>query len=298
MTKSGSTAETMAVFLDLWDWLDPACRDSRIIAVTDPAGGDLRRLAGDRGWPSLPVPPAVGGRYSVFSAVGLLPGAFAGWDLRALLGGAAEAAEDLGLHGASSLPGRLAACWLSGFRSHPVHVLFTYSDLLADTADWFAQLWAESLGKRLDTSGREVRTGQTPLACRGPADQHSLVQLFMEGPRDKFFTFLTVSEPSGPLSGGFSGYPSVEWLEGRSLDELRLAEARATEAALAETGAPTCSLSMSGRPDERRMGALLMTMEIATVLCGIALGIDPLDQPGVERGKHLTFRRMGRPGWQ
>lgn len=298
VTKSGATAETMAVLLDFYDWLPPDIRDSRTVAVTDPVKGDLRKAASDRGWHALPIPPSVGGRYSVLSPVGVFPAALAGLDCRELLRGAAAVSEDFLANGPSSLASRIAACYLEFFRSHPVHVFFAYADCLYDTALWFAQLWAESLGKRLDISGREIRTGQTPLPSRGPADQHSLVQLFMEGPPDKFFTFLSCEDGSDALPGGFEGYPSIEWLQGRTMEELRSAEARATAAALSERGLPVTALSREGTPCEAFCGEVFMALEIATVLCGLALGVDPLDQPGVERGKILTFKGMGRPGYR
>jgi glucose-6-phosphate isomerase len=295
-TKSGSTAETMSIFLSFYEWLPAEIRDRRVVAVTDPESGDLRRRASGRGWPALPVPGPVGGRYSVLSPVGILPAAMSGLDTRALLDGAASIVEEFDRDGMESLPARMASCWLSFFRTHPVHVFFVYSDRLFDAGSWFSQLWAESLGKKVSPGGESI--GQTPLACRGPADQHSLVQLFMEGPEDKFFTFLETREASSALCGGFQGYPSLEWLEGRSLTELRSAEAFATASALDERGLPVCRLLIDGPPSARPLGKLFMSMEIATVLTGLALGIDPLDQPGVERGKYLTFKQMGRPGWK
>lgn len=209
ITKSGSTAETMSLFLSFHDWLPEDLRDSRIVTVTDPArtsGGSRRTEAGLRfRYPfgrrqiQRPVP----GRAS--------SAALAGIDTSALLDGAASSVEDFDSDAPGSLAGRLAACWLSHFVTHPVHVFFVYCDRLYDTALWFSQLWAESLGKTSPDGSGGI--GQTPLACRGPADQHSLVQLFMEGPSDKFFTFLEVGGPSEPLPGGFQGYPSIEWLE-------------------------------------------------------------------------------------
>ncbi len=296
ITKSGSTAETLAVFLEIWPWLSGA--GGQVVAITDPVSGDLRKLASDRGWPSLPVPPGVGGRYSVLSPVGVFPAALAGLDVRALLEGAGDVLADYDSNGASSLAARMAAAFLSGFSPRPLHVFFAYSDALYDSALWFSQLWAESLGKRRDLAGADVFRGQTPLACRGPADQHSLVQLFMEGPPDKFFTFVTTDSRSEALPGGFGEYPSLAWLEGRTLGELRQAEATATAAALEERGAPVARIHIPGGLSERAMGALFMSLEMATVLTGLALGIDPLDQPGVERGKQLTFKAMGRPGYR
>ena len=142
-------------------------------------------------------------------------------------------------------------------------------------------------------------TGQTPLACRGPADQHSLVQLFMEGPSDKTITIITVSDTVTnpiPLPGGFDDYPALSYLQGHTIDELRAAEADATATALENSGVPVTRLTM---PDlsAHSLGMLFMLFEITTVLTGLSLGINPLDQPGVEQGKILTYRAMNRPGY-
>jgi len=302
ITKSGGTAETLAIFMRLYDWLSAALGEeahSRITAVTDPAKGDLRRLASEKGWRSLPVPPAVGGRFSVLSPVGLYPAAFAGIDVEALLRGAERVLNDLRSRREASLAASIAGAYLSNFRTAPVHVFFPYSDRLYDSALWFAQLWAESLGKRKGLDGSDVFTGQTPIACRGPADQHSLVQLFMEGPKDKTVTIVTIASDgmdSERLPGGFDEYPSFSYLQGRTPDELRAAEAEATAEALEERGLPVSRLILPDLSPES-LGELLFALEAATVLVGLALGIDPLDQPGVERGKILTYKAMGRPGY-
>jgi glucose-6-phosphate isomerase len=176
-----------------------------------------------------------------------------------------------------------------------------YSDSLFDTSLWFSQLWAESLGKRFDLDGKEVCTGQTPVACRGPADQHSLLQLFMEGPPDTFFTFLTVPQEDAPLSNigipGLESRESFSYLLGKSLADLRDAEAEATATALSRRDLPVVLLEL---PDHgpRTMGALFMLLELVTVLTGFSLNINPLDQPGVELGKKLTFSFLGRPGYE
>ncbi|MCK4671346.1 MAG: glucose-6-phosphate isomerase [Candidatus Aegiribacteria sp.] len=299
ITKSGGTAETMAIFLTLYRWLrESRDADSRVIAITDPRKGDLRKLAQDRAWNSLPVPTSVGGRFSVLSPVGLFPAAFAGIEIESLLRGALAITEDYFEKGSESVSARIAAGYLHNFKSHPVHVFFPYDDRLYDTALWFAQLWAESLGKRTDLSGNEVFTGQTPLACRGPADQHSLLQLFTGGPRDKTVTILTTPGDSGAvrIPGGFNDYPSIAYLEGRTPDELRLAEAEATGKALEEVGIPVNYLTMRSL-DAQSLGGLLMSLEIATVLTGIAINVNPLDQPGVERCKVLIYKTMNRPGY-
>ncbi|OPL18578.1 MAG: hypothetical protein AVO35_04395 [Candidatus Aegiribacteria sp. MLS_C] len=300
ITKSGGTAETLAVFLLLHEWISgtPDHAD-RIVAVTDPVKGDLRRLASDRGWRTLPVPPSVGGRFSVMSPVGVFPAAYAGIDVGELLRGAGEVVEDFRSLGSESLAGRIASAFLHNFEERPVHPFFVYDDRLFGTALWFAQLWAESLGKRFGLDGSRLNTGQTPLACRGPADQHSLVQLFMEGPPDKTVTILTTpeSDDSGRVPGGFEGYPSMAYLEGLRLDRLRTAEAEATGKALEERGLPVSYIHLN-EFGPLAIGGLMMALEISTVLCGLAIGIDPLDQPGVERGKVLTYRALGRPGYE
>ncbi len=243
------------------------------------------------------MPPNVGGRFSVLSPVGMFPAAFAGVDTGSILRGAGSVEADFNRHGQSSLAGGIAGAYLSMFSSHPVHVFMPYNDRLHQTALWFAQLWAESLGKAVNLRGETVNIGQTPLACRGPADQHSLVQLFMEGPADKTVTILTEGPmPRGkPLPGEFSHIPSMAYLQGRSPDELRLAEASATAEALTERGVPVSTITVP-RVSGGVLGQLFMALETATVLAGLALGINPLDQPGVERGKVLTYRAMGREG--
>jgi len=302
ITKSGGTSETLSIFLQLHSWLPEDIRDERITVITDPSTGDLGRIASDRGWRLLPVPMNVGGRFSVLSPVGLYPAAFAGIDVRALLRGAETVSADFTKNGASSLAGRITSAFFSNFASHPVHVFMPYSDRLSDLALWFAQLWAESLGKRLDNDGKTVNTGQTPLACRGPADQHSLLQLFMEGPPDKAISILTVMcEDTAPAQengrdGSFGNYPSLDWLDGRSPDVLRNAEAAATARVLSERGLPVDHFTLE-RIDAESIGELLMALEIAAVLTGLALDINPLDQPGVEKTKILTCRAMGRAGY-
>ena len=302
ITRSGGTAETVACLMRMLEWLscsvgDVAAAES-VVAITMPGSGDLSRLADSRGWPVLPVPGNVGGRFSVLSPVGVFPALLAGLDCESLLDGAGSVVSDLDRLGRESLAMKLASACFSRFSTHRIHCFFAYCDRLFDSALWFSQLWAESLGKRHDLDGAEVMAGQTPLACRGPADQHSLLQLFMEGPADTFFSFLTVEGTEAqPLpSEGYEAYPSLSYLQGRTLDELRLAEASATASALSERGLPVVMLGM---PDhsERSMGELFMLMELTTVLVGLSLNIDPLDQPGVERAKVLTYEAMGRPGY-
>ncbi len=208
ITKSGGTAETLSVFLSLYEWIAGSANgESGITVITDPEKGDLRQLAIDRNWASLPVPSSVGGRFSVLCPVGLFPAAFAGIDVKALLCGAQTVVNDFRKRGTASLAAVIAAGFLHNFFNYPVHAMFPYNDKLFDTALWFSQLWAESLSKKVDLSGRPTVTGQTPLACRGPSDQHSLLQLFMEGPSDKTVTILTTQPDDKASRISFHGIP-------------------------------------------------------------------------------------------
>ena len=305
VSKSGGTAETMAQYLVVRAWLDEALGPAayrHLVFTTDPARGALRELATQEGIATLTVPPGVGGRFSVLSPVGLLPAALVGIDIAGLLVGARAAldqaqSEDLlrspaalyaGLHWA-------ADTWL-GAR---LHVLMPYTDRLRQLAEWYRQLWAESLGKRLDRRGQPVHTGPTPVGAVGATDQHSQVQLFMEGPFDKALTFIVVDDlgVDVPIPAR-AGLPAdLAYLPGHSLGELLRAEYAATAAALARMGRMNLTLRL---PDlsAASVGELLMFFQVATGYAGVWYGIDPFDQPGVELGKRLTYAAMGRPGYE
>ena len=200
VSKSGSTAETMSQYMVAKDVLTMALGKEeaarRIVFTTDPEKGNLRLIAGSEPIPCLNVPPNVGGRYSVFSAVGLLPLACAGHDIKALLKGAADmaarAAEQELLKNPSYLFAQLASHFFN--RGRNILVMMPYASDLFGLSQWFAQLWAESLGKAKSLSGEEVNTGQTPVAAVGATDQHSQLQLYMEGPKDKLVCFVTVDD--------------------------------------------------------------------------------------------------------
>ena len=172
-----------------------------------------------------------------------------------------------------------------------------YSDGLYATADWFRQIWAESLGKRKALDGRDVWVGPTPVKALGATDQHSQVQLYIEGPFDKTVTFLAVDEPRADVGipPAYEGIDAIAYLGGQSLHALLDAERRATSAALADSGRMNMTISLP-RLDEHALGQLLMLLEIATVYAGGFYGVNPIDQPGVELGKQLTYGLMGRPG--
>ena len=305
ISKSGGTAETLAQYLVVRRWLDEAlggAASRHLVFTTDPEKGALRELAAREGIATLEVPPEVGGRFSVLSPVGLLPAALVGIDIAGLVRGAAAAvaraeADDL-LRNPAALYAALhwSADLQAGAR---LHVLMPYSDRLRDLAEWFRQLWAESLGKRVDREGKVVHSGPTPVASVGATDQHSQVQLFMEGPFDKLITFVTVGDAGEDVQiPVLEGMPEeVACLGGRSLGELLDAEYEATAAALARMGRMNCTIALPDlRPES--VGELLMFFQLATGYAGCWYGVNPFDQPGVELGKRLTFGALGRVGYE
>jgi glucose-6-phosphate isomerase len=306
VSKSGATAETMAQFLIVREKLHEVFGDDEgyrrhLIFTTDPEKGVLRRLAIEENIATLPVPAGVGGRFSVLSAVGLLPAALVGIDIDALLAGAAAMAERCARPRLRDNPAGIFAAlqYLADTeRDAPIHVMMPYGDRLAGLADWFRQLWAESLGKRTDLSGREIFAGPTPVKALGATDQHSQVQLYMEGPPDKTITL--VGTRTLPVDVGIPrAYADVDelgYLGGRTLGELLDAERVATTAALASQGRMNMTIELPAIT-AHALGQFIMMLQIATVYAGGLYGINPLDQPGVELGKQLTYGLMGRRGF-
>ena len=311
ISKSGGTAETMAQYLIVRDWLENAlgaAAHRHLVFTTDPTRGALGEIAARDGIATLSVPPDVGGRFSVLSPVGLLPAALVGIDVAALLAGARRAVERAEANDLRSNPAALHAAlhWAADFDlGARIDVLMPYTDRLREFAEWYRQLWAESLGKRVDREGRIVHAGPTPVAALGATDQHSQVQLFMEGPFDKVVTFAVVDDlgedlaiPPAPTDiPGATPLPSdLDYLSGHTLGELLRAEYEATATALARMGRMSCTLRL---PDlsASTFGEALMFYQLATGYAGVWYGVDPFDQPGVELGKQLIYAAMGRPGY-
>ena len=305
IAKSGGTAETVSTFLIVREWLSKALgrrAASRIAAVTTEGKGDLFRLAQAEGYQTFAIPENVGGRFSVLSPVGLAPAALIGIDIVRLTRGAAAMTElswrpDL----AANLALRSALYhWLIWTRkAKPIQVVFPYSNHLWGTAFWFRQLWAESLGKKVDRKGQTVHTGQTPVAALGTTDQHSQVQLYIEGPNDKVFTFWAVEKfaTAGKIPAEKVGLPAFDALAGRSLAQLIDAERRSTAAAMVENGRPNCTVTL-GKVDEEHLGGFLQLLEFQTAFLGEFLNIDAFNQEGVELGKKFTYGLMGREGFE
>jgi glucose-6-phosphate isomerase len=305
ITKSGSTAETMANLLVLLEWMERrlgARHLRRWSAITDPARGDLLTLARRLGITTLPVPPNVGGRFSVLTPVGLVPAAFLGVDVAELVAGARAMRRHCWSAPLERNVGVLGAVLLHRFatrRGRAIQVLMPYADALVHLADWYRQLWAESLGKRFDRRGRRVETGQTPVTALGATDQHSQVQLFVEGPHDKVVTFLEVARfrRDVRIPRRHRDLASTGYLGGRTLGELIAAEKRGTEIALADAGRPSFTYLLP-RISAHVLGQLFYLFEFQTALSGELYGIDAFDQPGVEAGKVAAYALMGRQGYE
>ena len=305
IAKSGSTAETLAAFLIVREWMTKKLgRKARrhIVAVTDAHKGDLLAIAKEERYPLFFVPANVGGRFSVFTPVGLLPAALCGLDIGKLLRGVRDAtalAWKPDVQKNPALASALVHHVLDTKQKKTIEVVFAYSSYLWGAAFWYRQLWAESLGKRRDRDGREVFAGQTPVAALGVTDQHSQLQLYIEGPRDKMVTLWAVERPRVELKvpKAFAKYDSTGYLGGKKLGDLYEAELTATEAALTEAGRPNCRWTLE-RVDEYTLGAFFQLLEFQTAFAGELYGVDAFDQPGVELGKKLTYGLMGRKGYE
>ncbi len=301
ITKSGGTAETMTQHLALRErclarFGEEGYRE-RCVLVTDPAKGALRAIANAEKLRALSVPPNVGGRFSALTAVGTLPAAAAGIDVRALLEGAAAMEFRCRSGSLRENPALLLAGVLHLLdvrKGRRIHVLMPYADGLRATGDWFVQLWAESLGKRPDV-------GPTPFRAVGATDQHSSLQLMMEGPQDKVVALVQVARPRADVAvsvpEGYRAHAEIAYLDGHTMGELIEAERRSTEAALRKAGRPTLSLRLP-RLDARSVGELLMLLELATAYAGGLYGVNAFDQPGVEAGKRYAQGLLGRPGYE
>ncbi|MDQ7014454.1 MAG: glucose-6-phosphate isomerase [Planctomycetota bacterium] len=308
VSKSGETAETASQFMIVRAMLKDALGDHfhrNIVAITDPAKGTMRTICDADGYATLPVPEGVGGRFSVLSPVGLFSAAMAGIDIDGLLDGA-EAMDqrctnpDITKNPAAMLATLLVDLGLRKGKTN--HVLMPYCNGLYLLADWFRQLWAESLGKRVNLDGETVYAGFTPIKALGTTDQHSQVQLYREGPNDKVFGLIEVADfgeaditiPTGLV--GELGVEALSYLEGTTLATLLAAEKRATEFALLESQRPNFTLSFPTL-DAHHVGEFLMLWQIVTAYAGLMLNIDAYDQPAVETGKQATFGLMGRAGF-
>ena len=298
ISKSGSTAETMANFLFFWDRLKvelgPKRAAERVVVITDEKQGALRPFAEEIGCRSLVLPSDVGGRFSVLSPVGLLSASALGISAPKLLQGAAELEEKLSSRTTlqTNPAWLLAALSVVHYRKgRSMTVMMPYEDALDRFSEWYAQLWGESLGKN--------GSGSTPVKALGAIDQHSQIQLYTDGPDDKLFTVISTSDGEEDIiipETEEKSLMGLSYLFGQSMNSLRRYEALSTMAALAKTGKPVISLKLP-EIDPRRLGALIQFYENVTALTGYILDVNPFDQPGVEQGKNYTYGLMGRPNY-
>jgi len=305
ISKSGSTSETMSQFMIvqqlLEDKIGKEAARKLIVCTTDAASGNLITIAKQEGYKYFVIPSAVGGRFSELTPVGLLPAAFCGLDIAGLLEGAAQMdkmceAEDIHKNSAHMFA---LLHYIGMTRGKNITVMMPYADSLKYISDWFAQLWAESLGKQFDVDGNVVNVGQTPVKALGVTDQHSQVQLYAEGPYDKIIVFLGVDEYRETITipKTYGDMPSLGFLGGVTHNALIKTEQDATEYALTKAGRMNMTITLP-KVTAQTLGQLLYFFEVATAYAGEFLNIDAFDQPGVEEGKNATYAMFGRPGYE
>ncbi len=289
ISKSGDTSETIAQFMIFRELLGQAAE--RIVLITDAQKGHLLEIAARAGYRTLVVPDGVGGRFSVLTPVGLLPSLMLGVDIDALLSGAAAMRGHIAsAPAADNMAVALAAAlYVADTRGKNIHVMMPYCDRLSAFSDWFRQLEAESLGKK--------GLGPTPLKCIGVTDQHSQLQLFMEGPKDKFVLFLHADNESLPIPAVFPFIEDLNYLAGKDLSSLFRAEFLATTLALRNADVPNATLQLN-TVDARTLGALFFLFEMVIALMGNLYDVNAFDQPGVEQGKVYTKALMGKKGYE
>jgi len=300
ISKSGGTVETAVQYLILRNWLEQNLGKSRARRhqwlITDPERGWLREIAVREEIPSLPVPPRVGGRYSVLSAVGLLPLAVAGVDIQALLAGAAADAGRCLADDPKKNPAlEVAALFylLDIKKNKRVSIMMPYADPLQLFVDWYRQLWAESLGKRMETRSGKPPAGTLPVRAMGAVDQHSQLQMYLESRLDKIFTFLAFDawEQDLPIPLSDDDRKFFPYLEGKKMRDVIEAELQATREVVTGAGHPNMTLRLPSLT-AHVLGQLIDLYQRVTVYAGLLYGINPLDQPAVERGKKLAIKLL------
>ncbi len=304
ITKSGSTAETMSQYMIIKDLMEKELGDDyrkNIVATTDQRIGVLRQLADQEGYKTFVVPDDVGGRFSVFSAVGLLPFALVGLDIDRIMSGIKD--MDLALKNTDifeniAAQGALINYLMDTKKGKNISVMMPYSSRLKYISDWFVQLWAESLGKEVNKNGEKVNVGPTPVKALGATDQHSQIQLYNEGPNNKLITFIRVNNFDNSLEiPRIFEYTGIGYLGGKTVNDLINAEADSTRVALADYNRPTMTINID-RVDEYNIAQLLYMLEVQTAIAGELYNIDTFNQPGVEQAKNYTYALMGRAGYE
>ena len=304
ITKSGETSETLSQFLIVYDLLKKALgkeeAKKHIVVTTSDGKGTLYNLAKTEGFKHYAVQPGVGGRFSVLCPVGLVPFAVMGIDIKAMLKGAAEMSKASAVADVRKNPALISAFmqYEEMKRGKNISVLMPYADSLKYMADFYCQIWAESLGKAVDYDGKTVNAGQTPAKSLGVTDQHSQVQLYTEGPFDKVVTFIGVDNyRATEVIADDKDVAACDFLKGHTMNELINCERKATEYALRKANRANFTIYLP-EVNAETVGELLMYFMYETAFAGAMLNIDTFNQPGVEEGKKATFAMLGRAGYE
>lgn len=305
ITKSGSTSETMSQYLIIFDILKKALGEEeakkRIITTTSANKGNLIKIAKEEGFKTLYIPDGVGGRFSEMCPVGLLAAAVVGIDIKLMLEGAAYMDKICKEKNYKKNPALAMAVlqYVAMGKGKNISVMMPYADSLKYMADWYCQLWGESLGKAIDNDGKLVNVGQTPVKALGVTDQHSQVQLYREGPFDKVITILAVDNyrTTVDIPQGCEDIKDVNFLCGHTMNELIQAERKATEYALTQAGKLNHTIYLP-EVNAFTIGQLLFLFQMETAYCGELMNIDTYNQPGVEGGKNATYALLGRKGYE
>ncbi len=304
ITKSGSTAETMSQFMVVKDRLEKELGDDyrkNIVATTDKKTGILRQISEQEGYKTFVIPNDVGGRFSVFSAVGLLPFALVGIDIDEITNGIKDmdlALKNTDINENIAAQNALIQYLMDTKKGKHLSVMMPYSSRLRYVSDWYAQLWAESLGKDQDLQGNHVHIGQTPIKALGVTDQHSQIQLYNEGPNDKIINFIRVENFDTTLEiPKIFEYTGIGYLGGKTINDLLNAEADSTKVSLSDYARPTVTIILP-KVDGYNIAQLLYMLQVQTAIAGALYNIDAFNQPGVEQAKNYTYALMGRAGYE
>ena len=299
ITKSGGTAETMSQYLIITDALKKAVGDDykrHIIITTSQTKGFLIKIAQREGYETFYIPDGVGGRFSELCPVGLIAAAVTGIDIRGLIAGAKDMDQRCASDDAYQNPALMYAGLMVLAMRHGVNmsVMMPYADSLKLMADWYAQLWAESLGKNETLDGEKCHVGQTPIKTLGVTDQHSQLQLYTEGPFDKALTFLKVESfrATTAIPHGCDDIPTIAFLGGKSHNQLIEAERKGTEYALYKSGRMSQTITLP-EVNANTVGQLIYFFELVTAYSGALLNINTFNQPGVEESKIAAYAVMG-----
>lgn len=304
ITKSGDTAETMSQFMIIKDRLQQELGDDyrkNIVATTDKYTGVLKQVADQEGYKTFIIPNDVGGRFSVFSAVGLLPFALVGIDIDEIINGVKDmdlALKNTDINENIAAQNALIHYLLDTKKGKKMSVMMPYSSRLKYVSDWFVQLWAESLGKEKDLNGNIVNIGPTPIKALGATDQHSQIQLYNEGPNDKIINFIRVGEFDNNLEiPRIFEYTGIGYLGGKTINDLLNAEADSTKVTLTDYNKPNLTITIP-KINGYYLAQLLYMFEVQTAIAGALYNINAFDQPGVEQAKNYTYALMGRIGYE